>query len=442
MSGFGLEFKNDPSYIKDCIDKLKKIDISPEEFPQNIALLNAIYKKGDPSFVNTFNGNKNDYSNYLWNEASFKKIITPSSQAYLIIDEVLLCKHFFDISKTDSKILSLLLLNSAKIQAQFLCDYMRNSDGLFIQKSIVADNSTDDIKLKEIDCELEISDQAYVMMSFSILSDILCDDKYSFFKDEANSKNFREYASEIYEVFQASNIDIFESKTKDLCAVIEACIEYNKHIKSISVMNYIKELSLELESRIDMSGNILRYPYENSLTSSSTCFQVLKTLISAYNTTKLIKFIDCAEIVYKKLNILWNNNYSLFSLENNNKFKYTLKDITQVISGLNSLRLYGTLNTKNDAQNKLISFFNSTINLSGIINSTFSLSDQNSCEFYKNSNHINFCHTEIPQYLDVNIAPVFSKKITIKIPKMKYSINSSSFYSDYTLFAAHEFFSL
>jgi hypothetical protein len=169
-------------------------------------------------------------------------------------------------------------------------------------------------------------------------------------------------------------------------------------------------------------------------------------LIEAYAITEIHKFLDCAYLIYNKLNLLWDPINSLYSLDNDDKYKYTLKDVGCVIAGLNSMRLFGEGGYKTEACDKLITFFNSSLNNSGLVQASFpppTLDDwegHKRCLINNRDSIINedFCHSDIPQVFDVSTAPVFAKKFTFKPKKQKFKVNSDSFYSEYALFTVNE----
>lgn len=455
MSGFGLPWNYDDARFNMWFDILHN-DENKYEIPENVTILRSIYKKGDPHYSNTYNGNDKDYRNFMWDDSSFKKIITPAAQAYLIMDEIMLAKYFhkcmddeYKISENHSEKLttSLLLINSAIVQVQFASDYLRNSDGLFVSKTDLSQNSYGDPYLEEVDGLPTVSDQALVLKALSMLSDSLMDDKLPLFKDNSDALSVKKYADEIFQVFLDSPDEIFNSKTRDLCNVISSSIQYyalsqNKD----AVFDYITRLALELESRVDMSGNLTRFPFENKLTSNSSCFTAIKALMEAYKFTGIYKFLNTSITLYKKLNLLWDPVNNLYLLDNEDKYKYTLRDIGSVISGLNALRLFANDDYKNDAGSKLLRFFNSAVNSSKLVQSSMPPPPDRDFESFFNclrsgSESVaygDFCNVDIPQALESGIAPVFAKKFTFSPKKRKFDINSCSFYSEYALFTASE----
>lgn len=457
MSGFGICCEYDRAKVSRLLRVLNIKNIE-HILPENMTLLKAVYKKGDPHHCNAFNGNKNDFHNFLWDKSSFKKVINPSSQAYLILDEIMIAKFLYKQSISvhsikniaSTRATALVLVDCAKMQCEFMSGCLRNSDGLLVSKEDTGLDTQSKLELSEEEGPPSVSDQALAMRAFSALADVLHDKNYPFFEDDSFAGTCKNYADEIYSMLQDSPDDVFSGKTKDLCNIISSCTEYYKVGDPDSVLNFIMALSLELESRLDMSGNLLNTPGENDLSSSSSCFISIKSLIEAFRITGLNKLLSAAELIYEKLNLLWDSTNNLYSLDSDDKYKYTLRDIGAVISGLNAIRLFASEELRPDAENKLSLFFHCTINSLGMVQSCMPPPDENELEGYLNtiknkSSRViseDFCCPDIPLSVETNTAPVFAKKFTCKPKKHKSSINSKTFYSEYALYAVFEMLSI
>lgn len=454
MSGFGIPWEFDKSKISNWLAVLNCSDIE-HIIPENITILRAVYKKGDPIFLNDCSDNKNDYHNYLWDSSSFKKIISPAAQSHLIMDEITLAKLMYKRCCTieDScedtnriKAIALLLINSAILQSEFMSGFLRNDSGLFVSKEDKSKNPIEDIELEDAEESPSVSDQALAMKAFSMLFGVLTDDGYPLFKNPYYASICRKYAHEICSMFMDSPDDVFNSKAKDLCNIISSFIQYYYVNPTSELLSYICVITLELESRIDMSGNLIRFPGESDLTSSSSCFAAIKCLIESYRVTGIDKFLSAAQLIYKKLNILWDSVNNLYMLDSDDKYKYTLRDVGSVLSGLNAIRLFGSEEYKLDGEAKLISFFHSAVNASGLLQSCIPPPDEKQVDgLYDCSKSKagkitveNFCYPDIPQFPGAYTAPIFAKKFTYKPKKHKFNVNSKSFYSDYSLYAIFE----
>lgn len=453
MSGFGIYCEYDRAKINMLL-KVLNVKNTEHILPENMTLLKAVYKKGDPHHCNTFNGNKNDFHNFLWDSSSFKRIINPSSQAYLILDEIMIAKFLYKQSVSAHSIkniahtmaTALVLVDCAKMQCEFMSGCLRNSEGLFVSKEEKISEGQSKFELSEEQDTPSVSDQALAMKAFSALASVLQDKNYPVFEDDLFAGMCKKYADEIYSMLQDSPDDVFNSKTKDLCSIISSCMDYYKIGNPDDVSNSVIILSLELESRLDMSGNLINFPGEDDLTSSSSCFIAIKSLIEGFRLTGLDKLLSAAELIYKKLDLLWDDSNNLYALDSDDKYKYTLRDIGAVLSGLNAIRLFGGDDLRPDAESKLTLFYHCAINSLGMIQSCMPPPDGDELEGYLNmeknkSSKVvpeDFCCPDIPLSVETNTAPVFAKKFTCKPKKRKSSINSKTFYSEYALYAVFE----
>lgn len=89
-SGLGVTFAPDMAQVMAAIPMF---DPDPNDGdaaapPTNPALLRAVYKSGNPVWVNENNGNSADFTNFRWDASSFDTTVTVEAQAYTIIKEI------------------------------------------------------------------------------------------------------------------------------------------------------------------------------------------------------------------------------------------------------------------------------------------------------------------------------------------------------------------
>ncbi|NGX96510.1 MAG: hypothetical protein G4V63_15190, partial [Candidatus Afipia apatlaquensis] len=227
MSGFGICCEYDRAKINRLL-KVLNIKNIEHILPENMTLLKAVYKKGDPHHCNAFNGNKNDFHNFLWDSSSFKKVINPSSQAYLILDEILIAKFLYKQSVSvhsikniaSTRATALVLMDCAKMQCEFMSGCLRNNEGLFVSKEETDLDGQGKLELSEEEDPPSVSDQALAMKAFSALASALQDKNYPVFEDDSFAGTCKKYADEIYSMLKDSPDDVFNSKAKDLCSII------------------------------------------------------------------------------------------------------------------------------------------------------------------------------------------------------------------------------
>lgn len=179
MSGLGVTFAPSMDAIQAMV---QMVDQGPEDgehvtVPENPALLQAVFAGGDPRFVNAFNGNPGDFTNWRWDPAKMDTTLTPSAQAQTIIKEVEWAKFFNSVvwagAVTDDfgamdRFKGLVLFTEAKMQARFALENLRNPDGLF-----VAGSRFDDGTVTVVDDTVGAGDQYQMLQALSDLRMVL-----------------------------------------------------------------------------------------------------------------------------------------------------------------------------------------------------------------------------------------------------------------------------
>jgi len=125
------------------------IDQGPEGgehvvMPMNANLIQAVYAGGDATFANAFNGDPNDFTNWLWSPEALDTRLLPSAQAQTILKEIEWAKLFnnggWAGTPTDDfgamdRFKGVVLFAEAKAQARFALDNLRNANGLFVAEA-------------------------------------------------------------------------------------------------------------------------------------------------------------------------------------------------------------------------------------------------------------------------------------------------------------------
>lgn len=175
MSGLGLTFAPPAEAVMQMMATADPNPGSGEDVPmiKNAALLTAVFASADPHYAQPNNGDPMDLSNGRLDPATFDTTITPGAQGMTIIKEAEWAKLFLlpawsgtlddDFGAFD-RFKGLVLFASAKMQAQFALEHLRNADGLFI--AAIADGD-------EITQSLEAAQPYDQYVMIIALSDIL-----------------------------------------------------------------------------------------------------------------------------------------------------------------------------------------------------------------------------------------------------------------------------
>ncbi|MEE8421316.1 MAG: hypothetical protein V3S31_00915, partial [Dehalococcoidia bacterium] len=146
MSGLGITFSPPAEAMMQMMATADPNPGSGEDIPmlKNPALLAAVFASADPHFAQPNNGDPLDLSNGRLDPSTFDTTITPGAQGMTILKEAEWAKLFLlpawsgtldgDFGAFD-RFKGLVLFASAKMQAQFALEHLRNADGLFVAAS-------------------------------------------------------------------------------------------------------------------------------------------------------------------------------------------------------------------------------------------------------------------------------------------------------------------
>lgn len=179
MSGLGIPFA---PHMPDVRAMVQAVDQGPADgehvvLPKNPALLAAVFAAGDPAFVQPFNGDPLDLSNWRWDPATANPRITPSATAQTVIKEIEWAKLFNNASwsgrVTDAfgamdRFKGMVMFAGAKMQLGFALEQMRNEDGLFVS-SLRYEGG----KVRVEDPRVEVGDQFQILQALADAHSVL-----------------------------------------------------------------------------------------------------------------------------------------------------------------------------------------------------------------------------------------------------------------------------
>lgn len=173
MSGLGVTFAPPMEAVQMMVQMVDQGPAGGEHVmvPGNPAMLQAVYAGGDPRFVNAFNGDPMDLTNWRWDPALMDTRLLPSAQAQTIIKETEWAKFFNagtwaggvtdDFGAMD-RFKGVVLFAEAKMQASFALQQLRNDDGLFIASSRFEDG-----EVVPVDSSVNLSDQYQMLQALA-----------------------------------------------------------------------------------------------------------------------------------------------------------------------------------------------------------------------------------------------------------------------------------
>ncbi|WP_461206596.1 hypothetical protein [Clostridium sp. DL1XJH146] len=261
------------------------IDINISE---KISPLVCVYKKASAKL-------KDKNNSLIWNEKKFKKEIDISSNVFmnLCIQELIDYYRTFQNIDTEKYKYSKFYTKLAKTQLDFFASYLRNDQGVFINKKDNTDPMTEKIKLKEKEEDYKFSNQALIMLAFYKCSTYLKEEE----KDEY--LNFSEDILNMFTNFKDEIYKIPEDDLLDTCLYISLFYNFTKSNKAKLLCldlcdyymgNYKKDVSidkLDVISKMYIMNKLL-YINSNIYSFNDYSKELFQKLLDNYDKNKAL----------------------------------------------------------------------------------------------------------------------------------------------------------
>lgn len=391
------------------IKNIPNIDINI--FKENSPLL-CIYKKANPKVE----GEKNRIS---WDEGSFKKEITVSSNAFMTLCILDLIDHYKKFQSIDRSLYALTYVygNLAKLQLDFYSSYMRSEEGVFVDKINVSEDSTRDIKFEVKKNKFKFSDQALMMAAYY---------KFSTLSDNKDSEAYRVFSQDILNMFLTYREELYELSLEEN---IKLCFALNLFYK-YSNMEEAKALLLDL-----MDYMVARLESEENLKIE---YQSL-ILINIYlfnKYTGMMMFSKKGDKINEYLLSLYSPEQGIF-LKNSDKKEIDFSS-SEIFFYLLSTLYY---NEGNEELNSLGDIYKRQVIHSGIVSSWPDAPNLDNPERYDNYtlksedliDELQFRLPSIATPESTNVSPVIYKSIKYSLKKQVFDQSKNSFYSEKNL---------
>lgn len=427
-SGAGIPCTLPEKYMKKLILNIDHNN-PPNDILQNIRPLRCIYKKSKPEFNNIISEAIKE-GNYTWSPKSFDKVISPAAQSYTILALCSLAEILYDEDINLGK----LLVKNAEVIYDFLSTYLRNEAGLFITVEDKTKSIDDAIKIKSYQKNSKLYDQLSVYEALLYLYHVTSDNKLLEYFNPQNSKYINE-ARSIFNYIYENYHDFLELSSKQISLSISTlvrCCKYEKDTEQL--VNYNQLIALlcaELESRINVTGQLERSFNNSTSASFITHFRTASALLEGSIETGIKKFANLSERIFEYLSDLFDYSMGLFVTGESTELNYSIRDIGEIIKGL---YLYYSLFKKDRTLKVILDFYTSSIEKSGIVPSVES-------KEFKLRNWIVHIPNEIPLLSEVNKPSVFLKSFRFSFKKNQVYIPSKYFNSNYALYSCYLFLS-
>ncbi|WP_186429398.1 hypothetical protein [Clostridium sp. BSD9I1] len=404
--------------------KIKNLHQSELSLIKGSYPLICIYKKADPKISTD--------SKLLWDIKKLKKDVLISSNAFMSLALLELSDYYSKFKDLDESKYSHcgLYAKLTKRQLQFYFSYLRDENGVFVDKINITPEDENELKFENKYAEFKFSDQSFLMAAFY---------KASLYEDK-DSEEFKNFSLDILNMFKNYKDELYNL---DMDEIIKLALGFNimyEYYKDEDIKCILLDL-LELIQENYEEYTILQKKrnFENQCLCSLN-------YIMFYKNTGILKFKDLYSSIYESILSLYNEDLSLFIKDTDkDKMVYSAEEINLYIMSLlayNKFFSEGNSNSESSGNRILLNVFKKQLVESGIILSwpeAPSLDDRERyINFSLNSEDLldedNFKMHSIPTPDGIEISPVFLKEIKFSERKGIFKTPKDSFYSEKNMF--------
>ena len=405
----------------DSIKNYKKLSSSIDiTTSANFSPLLCIYRRSSPNYIHSKNQNGFD-------DESFKKDISPTTNALLTTSILYLSTYYSRFKDTDKKLFSYsqVYKRLSKEQLNFYSINLRNNEGVFVEKRNLSENNYTGFKLEDKNNKFKFSDQAFMMVSYNLFSILYPEDELA--------SDYNNFSIEILQTLIEFKEKIYDSSFEEICKVLTAINIFYNNSKNNDANILIVDLTDFLINKFD----------EKDYFIDSLDFTALLSinLILSFKHSKIISFNEKTNDIINKLLSLYDNEKDLFlKLSSKKEIKYSCFDIVFYFL---AIYVYSKEDGKEqDFKNIISSLYKKSIVNSGIVTAWPDAPTLDDAERYKgltfnskdmlNEDFFKLPTTQSPSNL--GIAPIFKKNVTYSKKKDSFSTSNSSFDSYKNMF--------
>jgi hypothetical protein len=279
----------------------------------NISILSGfsplicIYKKGSPVFIH----NK---SSHGFDESSFKKDISPSTNALMTLTLLDLSRYYSCYTNNNRNVESLSDAYSylSKEQLEFYYENLRNPEGVFIEKKNISDGNAKGYNLIDKNKKFNFVDQSFMMDAYYLYS---CNHP-----DDPSSNDYKNFSLQILEMFLDFNDILYTLSFEDGCTILLSFNIFYNLSKDENCKSLIIDLSDFLINKFDEKDY-----YVDSLDS---CSLLALSLMDSFKHTEIVSFKEKSDEISEKLKDLYNDEKGIFiKLTDKKEIKYSSLEI-------------------------------------------------------------------------------------------------------------------
>lgn len=403
--------------LKNYKNLSSSIDITTSN---NFSPLLCIYRKSSPNYIHSKNYNGFD-------EDSFKKEISPSTNALLTICILNLATYYSRFKDIDEKLYnySNIYKKLSKNQLDFYSINLRNNEGIFVDKKNLSENNYKNFNLTDKSNKFKFSDQSFMMIAYNLYS-------ISYPEDDI-SEEYSKFSLEILHTLIEFKEKIYNCSFSECCKILLSLNMFYSNTQNEECKILIIDLTDYLINKFEEKDY-----YVDELDSVSL---FLINLILSFKHTKIINFNDKADEVINKLTSLYDEEKEVFlKLSSKKDLKYSCFDIVFYFL---SIYIYSKeFNRESDFKNIVSSIYKKYFITSGLVTSWPDAPTLDDAERYRSlsfnssdmmeENFFKMANTQTP--LSLGVAPIFKKYVSYSRKKDTFSTSSSSFDSYKNIF--------
>ncbi|MCY6355805.1 hypothetical protein [Clostridium sp. ZS2-4] len=353
----------------------------------------------------------------LWSKNKVKKDIPVSSNGYMTLCLLELIDYYnqFKDSSSNKYGLSFLYTELTKKQLDFYASYLRNEEGVFVDKKDCTDSITGKIKLKEKNKNFKFSDQALLMNAYY---------KSSTYIDGKLKDSYKNFSHDILNMFLEFKDEMYNISFQDQCKL---CLQLNIFY-TYSKIEDVKLLLLDI-------FDLLYENYNTSITDNihvtDLCLLYLNSML-IYEHTSIYKFKKIGENFYKLLIKYYDEEHSIWLKPSEEKeIDFSCREIVLYLL----CSIYQNHMNKEDNDKMILDIFTHQLVDSGIILSwpeTPNLDDVEHYKYFetKPENLLDEQYFKMPTIAspgNSEVAPIFVKYVTYDKNKKSFKPSKATF---------------
>lgn len=386
------------------IKKLPSLDITTFD---GFSPLLCVYKKGNPKLLK-------EEGKYSWNSDKFKKEINIYSNAYMTLSVLKLCEYYLNFKETipEKYTYGILYGEICRKQLDFYATYLRNQEGVFIDKKQLDSDYSKEILFEKADKKFKFSDQALLMSAYY---------KYSCLFSDKVSEDYKQFSLDIFQMFLDYREDLYNLSYEELAKLmlpLNLFYEDSKNADCLSLMLDIYD--------------IMEENYMNSSKLENTSLFLIDCSL-LYKNTGYLKFKEKSETLKDELLKYYDKDSGILIKPQSGKdCSFTSKEL---FYNFLSLCYYRDIIDDSDITSIIENLYNESIINSGILLSWPEAPDLDDKERYRNYSLKSedlldescFRNPLIPTLTSIELAPVISKNLSYNCKKGEFKLYKQSF---------------